>query len=523
MSSLCHPSDSLLAPAPWRQGIDRPEKLGRLTAFVVIWCGFLFFYGLTAGQLYRTENLRAIIAENMLRSGDWIVPRLYGEPLFTKPPGMYVAIVLCSLPFGRVTEFSARLPSALAATVTAFIFYRMFRRYAGARGGLIAAGLLPMSLIYLDKTTAAEIDMLLVTFVVGAVYCFLRLLEEKEGLSGTVAPSPPPGQRGRGEGAWEFGWWLGVELCLAGGVLTKWTAPAFFYGMAVPLLWWRGRLRLLWSRQHLLAAGLGASLCLAWIAAAVIMSGWDQFYTTILREAFPRLLPFYDRQYHQHHSYWVEVLRHPIWVLGTALPCSILALWSLRRGFYRLWDERGRLLLAALHCWAWPNLVFWTLISDHKPRHSFPLVPGVAGLAALVVLSWCTGRLPLPWPRIAPRKAICAALASWLAIKVLYVEIIMPGRTAQAQPRGKGHMLASLVPDGRVLYVFRLKDEGIMFYFGGTVVRLPSLLDLPSSTEPMYCILDAYEWHELRHRRLAEVIQHLEDEQGQPIVLIRVH
>jgi hypothetical protein len=282
-------------------------------------------------------------------------------------------------------------------------------------------------------------------------------------------------------------------------------------------------LRLLWSWQHLLAAGLGAGLCLTWILAAIVTSGWETFSATILREAFPRLLPFYDRTYHQHHSYWIEVLRHPFWVLGTALPVSVVALWSFRRGFFRVWDERGRFLLAALHCWAWPNLLFWTLVSDHKPRHSFPLVPGVIGLAAMVFLAWSSGKLPLPWPRVAPRKVVCAALAAWLVVKLLYVEIIMPGRTALAEPRSKGLLLASLVPAGTTLFVFRLKDEGIMFYFGGRVVRLQSFRELPSSAEPMYCMLDASEWHELRQHRSAEVVQHLHDEQGQPIVLIRVH
>src|SRR5205823_4542867 len=79
-------------------------------------CGFLFFYGLTAGELYRTEGLRAIIAAEFLRSGNWVVPTLYGEPLFTKPPGMYAAIAVLSWPAGGVCEWTARLPSALAAT-----------------------------------------------------------------------------------------------------------------------------------------------------------------------------------------------------------------------------------------------------------------------------------------------------------------------------------------------------------------------------------------------------------------------
>src|SRR5438067_13749797 len=78
---------------------------------LLVLCGFLFFYGLTAGELYRTESLRAIIAAEFLRTGNWLVPTLYGEPLFTKPPGMYAAIALVSWPFGGVTEWTARLPS----------------------------------------------------------------------------------------------------------------------------------------------------------------------------------------------------------------------------------------------------------------------------------------------------------------------------------------------------------------------------------------------------------------------------
>src|SRR6267378_1081902 len=72
-------------------------------------------------------------------------------------------------------------------------------------------------------------------------------------------------------------WWLGALLCVAGGILTKWTAPAFFYGTVVTLLWWRGRLRLLLGRHHLVGAAVCASLCLAWIGTAVALSNWHAF------------------------------------------------------------------------------------------------------------------------------------------------------------------------------------------------------------------------------------------------------
>src|SRR4051812_45761077 len=106
------------APAP-RPVLDRPAVCLTL---LLAWCGLLFFYGIGAGELWRTESLRAIIAQEFLRSGNWVVPTLYGEPLFTKPPGMYALIALCSAPFGGVTEWTARLPSALAATLTVRLF-----------------------------------------------------------------------------------------------------------------------------------------------------------------------------------------------------------------------------------------------------------------------------------------------------------------------------------------------------------------------------------------------------------------
>ena len=45
-------------------------------------------------------------------------------------------------------------------------------------------------------------------------------------------------------------------LCVAGGTLTKWTAPAFLYLTVIPLLIWRGELRLLFGWRHLLAVGV---------------------------------------------------------------------------------------------------------------------------------------------------------------------------------------------------------------------------------------------------------------------------
>jgi 4-amino-4-deoxy-L-arabinose transferase-like glycosyltransferase len=488
------------SPSPWR-----PVWCCRL--FLALWCGLLFFHGLGIGQLWKTEGLRAIVAAEMLRSGNWVVPRLYGEPLFTKPPGMYVAIVLVSLPFGEVTEATARLPSAVAATLTLLMLYGYFSRCFGRLGGLVIAIVGPMSWLWIDKGSAAEIDMMQVMWVTAALLCFLRALEAVEEAEAS-------------RGVWR--WWLAALLCVAGGVLTKWTAPAFFYATVVPLLWWRGQLRLLFRWQHLAAAAMGASVCLAWIAAAVALEGWDVFYDTVSREAFQRMVPSYAPR----TDPWYVFVFHPVKLWCTNLPWSVVALLACRPSFGRLWDRQGRRLWQVLHCWIWPNMAIWSLMLDHKARHSFPLFPAIAGLAAMVWLAWLTGKLSWPW-RWQPRKVLAMAMIGWLIARLVFIHAVVPQQRVSRDPQGKASVLASLVPPEALLYLFQIKDEGIMFYYGRPVLRLGGPADLPSSPEPLYCILAESEWgrrqwHAVCHRTAVPLTTGLTDEQGAPIVLVRV-
>src|SRR5262249_59502671 len=75
-----------------------------------------------------------------------------------------------------------------------------------------------------------------------------------------------------GKRAWP--WWLAALVCVAGGVLTKWTAPVFFYATIISLLWWRGRLRLLLSLQHVFSVAVAAGIVLGWASAVIAGLGW---------------------------------------------------------------------------------------------------------------------------------------------------------------------------------------------------------------------------------------------------------
>ena len=113
-------------------------------------------------------------------------------------------------------------------------------------------------------------------------------------------------------------------------------------------------------------------------------------------------------------------------------------------------------------------------------------------------------------------------LVFWLVIKVVFVEAVIPARNHNREPRAKGELLAALVPANKTLYLSKLKDEGIMFYYRRTVRRLDSFEELPSSEEPVYCILSSSEWREWSLPGTAVVIERMSDQQGDPIVLVRV-
>ena len=68
------------------------------------------------------EPRYASTARDMVLNGNWIVPHFNGVPRINKPPLFYWAIAISYKLFG-INEFSARLPSALAATGTVLITY----------------------------------------------------------------------------------------------------------------------------------------------------------------------------------------------------------------------------------------------------------------------------------------------------------------------------------------------------------------------------------------------------------------
>ncbi len=126
----------------------------------------LFFLGLGHGALSEPdEPYYAVPAREMLRTGDFTVTTLGGEPWFDKPILFYWVVAASFRAFG-VSEGSARAGSALAGLAGVLAVYLLGRRgRLGERGAFLSAVVLATMLEYALLSRAAITDATLTLFV----------------------------------------------------------------------------------------------------------------------------------------------------------------------------------------------------------------------------------------------------------------------------------------------------------------------------------------------------------------------
>lgn len=128
----------------------------------------------------------AAIARSMLETGDWVVP-MYNDTLAVdKPVLMHWCMAVCYRVFG-VSEIPARIPSALAALVTALALLRAGSRWFSVRTGVVAALAWIGCLLVGIESHAATPDAILT-----ALTTWMTILATEPFL-GTVATDPRAG------------------------------------------------------------------------------------------------------------------------------------------------------------------------------------------------------------------------------------------------------------------------------------------------------------------------------------------
>lgn len=354
------------------------------------------FTGLASIGLVGPDEPRyAWIARGMAQTGDWVTPRLYGQPWFEKPV-LYYWTAAAGFRIFASAELAARMPSAIAALCAALAIAWLALKHYGEKTAWVVSLIFATTIGTLAFARAATPDMLFAASLTVAMACAAGVLREQGALRSSAGPSTSV--RPRLAGIILFGAWLGVAalakgpgaIALAGGSIALWM---------VFTRNWRAGLHL----AH--PAGIAAFVVIAapWYA----LCAWrnPDFLRTFL------LL-------HNVKRYLTPVFQHrqPFWFFGpilliALLPWSVLLISAAAEGLH-LWraktfaDSPGFFFA----CWAIFPILFFSFSQSKLPGY---ILPAIAPLALLCGVALerrieAGGSSGQPWILIAVAAAVLA-------------------------------------------------------------------------------------------------------------------
>ena len=146
------------------------ENEKRLVTVLILVSGLLFFVGL--GKMALTDPDEVFYAETareMQNRGEFLTPRIFGEPQFEKPPLYYWLVALSFKAFG-VNEFSARVASAIFGIFGVLGVYFLGKILISRKAAFFAGIILATNVKYVILARACVTDMVLCVFI---LYAFL--------------------------------------------------------------------------------------------------------------------------------------------------------------------------------------------------------------------------------------------------------------------------------------------------------------------------------------------------------------
>lgn len=466
MASVHQPTSS--DPTPTDE--DAPTRDARARALVLCGAGLLFGAGLGTLDLWAPDEPRyAAIAEELrsFRHGlrGLVLLHLNDVPYSQKPPLYFWLAALAGAPSDRVTEFAARLPSALAAFATVALLLPIGRRLLGrVVPACLAAGLLATSFRFVFTARRAQLDLVLTAFEWSAVALFLHL-ESRPG--GLASAGSRPGRVALLHGA------LGAAALVKGPV--GWLPLACF----AAYLAWEGRLR----EFRAIAAprwawALSIGPLALWGAAAISLAPPGFSEVALGDNLWGRI--FEGTSHARPIYYYVYQLPLDFLPASILLPFGLVVAWRRARGPSATLagtaglaeDARGASRSSArfLLVWALLPLILFSLSAGKRGVYLLPIFPALALISVLGL----DRLLPDPSPAWRERR-----LAGWIAglaaMELLAALVVLPRLDAVKSPRPIAQSIATRLAPGEAIGVYGLTPiEGALAYYGrGGVGRNP--------------------------------------------------
>jgi 4-amino-4-deoxy-L-arabinose transferase-like glycosyltransferase len=325
---------------------------------LVLLVAAIYLSRLNTISLRGEESRRAGIAIEMMRSGDWIVPRLQARPVFFRPPLQNWAIAVVGLWRGRVDMTAIRTPTFVALLLTALLIYLYSRSFLSRLGAMSAAvAFITMGEI-MQTGRLGETEMMLTLFISSSLLIW---------------------HYGRLRG-WPALWnWSAGYFLAALAVLTKGPQGiVYFAGPVWVYLLLTRRGRELWRWSHLTGLLVFLGVLGAWQVPYCLAEGWAGVRGMYWQEVAIRFTASQSATICKH------LLTYPIEVLGCMLPWSALLLAYLSPKFRATLGAVRQQLWFLLCCLAVTFPTCWFACSA-RTRYFMPLYPCFAVLIGLVV------------------------------------------------------------------------------------------------------------------------------------------
>jgi 4-amino-4-deoxy-L-arabinose transferase-like glycosyltransferase len=390
--------------------LDRFDNRQRIVAFTfaAMVLVLALFSGLASIGLVGPDEPRyAWIAREMAQSGDWVTPRLYGQPWFEKPALYYWAAAIGFRIFPSA-EVAARLPSAIAALCAALSIAWLALKHYGEKTAWVVLLILATTIGSLAFARAATPDMLFAASLAMAMTCAAGILRQQGALRSLEPPSAV--HRNGLAAAILFGSWLGVAtlakgpgaVVLAGGSIGLWILSTRN---------WRTALRF----AHPAAIAAFVVVAVPWYALCARRNP-EFLHTFLLLHNFERYLtPVF-----QH--------RQPFWFFGPIMLIALLPwaalLWPAAAEGLRLWRAKGRYDSPGFFfaCWAIFPIIFFSFSQSKLPGYVLPVVPPLALLCGVALERRIeASRSARPWILVAVAATVLALYlaAPYLGYKFL--------------------------------------------------------------------------------------------------------
>lgn len=334
---------------------ETPSRIWRDLALILAISFFAFFFNIgRLGFIDPDEPFYALTAREMVQSGDWLTPQIFGEPQFEKPIFYYWLAAGSFALFGE-SEFTGRLPTSIAGTVLALLTYFIGKGMFSRRVGLIAAAYCASGIEMIVMGRLMLTDIPLTIFVSAALYCYWLALKN-------------PGERDR---------WMFWHLVMAGfAVLTKGPIGSMATLLCtIPFS--------IFTRQPVLYKGKGfwqgvaaySVIVIPWYTYMIAKHGWPFIDEFFIRD---NILRFLRAEHPANNTMWY----YPAVLILGSIPWLPGALLALRDLFVRVREDQPRLFVK---CWFLGNFLFLTAAASKLPSYSYYLFVPIALMIGIAV------------------------------------------------------------------------------------------------------------------------------------------